>query len=526
MQVIIAAPLEGARARLANALKTVALPGIAVAGAEPGGAGTGVLGAVALFQWGAVLLDAADWPALETGARALRYALSSGGLQVLPPCVVRVLEPGDLPSASPEAGAVLDPDEQLFPAYGPAPRRAAALSSGHLSEVIIELARERYGTQQWSTADLLWTLDRLRLPRSAIEAISDEALVSLGFVSSRVPLLDGAPHPPQAQAAARPAPAAGSPAVASPVAGSSAVGPPIGSPSVALPAPGAASPAAAEMPPAPAPGFAAAAEAPTELIAAVIDLREPAEPVRPARRVPEQRWLQDPGPPRRRLVRYPAPDDRDDAPARRLPLLPIAAGAAVLVVIACLVIFLNIGGSGGGGPAALTDSAHSPGSAPSASPSPEPPASPESSTTPLSVPAGFTPRAIDAQTDCAGHSHGQVAQFFQTSPCSVLQRQLLTETADGHPAVFAVSDVTMPTAAAATSFKELIDTSGTGDINNLLADGATYPGAPASLPSNVAYASAINGAQVRIVEAAPTDGTVVGSAPGVQAAATALASAW
>lgn len=547
MQVIVAAPLDGPRTRLADALRAVALPGIAVVAAEPAGAGTGQLGAVALFQWGPVLLDVADWPALESQAGALDAALRSGGLQVLPPCIVRVLEPGDLPSASLDAASTPPQDEPLSAAYGTAPvraaHRAAALSPDHLREVIVDLARERYGMQRWSTADVLWALDRLRLPAQAIEAISDDSLAALGFIPSRVPLLDGTnrpvpPAPPVSPAPfAPPAPPAGAAtagaATAVPPAGETPLTPaPFPARELVVPPeapttligivsdPVAPDPVPPAVPPAP-----AAPPAPDPVAPAAPPAPDPVAPAAPPTAGQPAAAPHEPVPPTARLSGYSVLDDREDdePPARRFALWPIAAAVAALVVIVCVVLFLNMGGGDGGSSAS---DGGSDGAATSAGPTSgtsgaAPPAPP-----PLATPPGYAAVAADTQTDCGAHSYGQVQGFFQGSPCTMVQRQLLTATTGGHPTVYAVREVTMPTPAAAAAFKALVDSSGTGNVNDLLREGARYTGGPTSLPSDTAYASAVDGARVRVVEAAPTDGTPVGDVAAVQRATDALAAAF
>ena len=463
MQVVVAAPLSGGRARLIEALQEVALPGIAVAGAEPVAPGAGSVGAIVWFEWGPVLLDVTSWAALDARADDVRTVAAGGGLAIQPPSTVLVLEPRSAPNAdAPDDPSAPEGSEQRA-------RRTSALSPSHLRETLIDLARERYGQERWSTADVLWAMDLLHLP-SAVNAVVDEdALVALGFPVSRVPLLDGggaAPDDPDAT-------------VHLPT----------------LPPPAAADEPVAVPAPVPVPAPAAAD---------------------------------------RSLLRAEQWDEPDDDQPRRVNVTLIAAILAVLVIAVSVVVFLNLGGGDdaqpGLSPGSSTSDPAGPGSsrppASSSRPSATPSASPSASASPrptLAAPAGYTVRIADAQTDCAAHAYGQVQQFFAATPCTQVQRQVVTGTADGRPILLSLREVTMPTAAGAASLRALVDTSGTGNVNDQLREGATYPGAPTSLPLT-AYASAIAGARVRIVEGGFTDGGAADS-PALQAAAAALAAA-
>jgi hypothetical protein len=476
MQVLVASPLTGARARLIEALRDVALPGIALAGVEPLAAGAGTVSALVCFEWGPVLVDVGQWADLDERAQQLSTVLAGGGLHVLAPCEVLALEPESAPR--PTGSEPANPDG----------RRVAAMSPAHLREAFIDLARERFGQQRWSTADVLWTLDLMRLPAAAMEVITESMLTGMGFVPSRVPLLDGHQSAPTgADPAAAPTDFAAAPTDFAEA--PTAMLEPVREAIVSF------DPASTPYPPTAEPAYAPSASVP-QTGATLGSLRST-----PMFSVPE-----------------PEP--------RRVSGALIAAIVAALVIIACVVGFLLVSGGGGSPtvkqPGALGSA--TPSASGSASGTGSAPASPSAiAVAPLAVPAGYTAKAADTQADCAAHSYGQVATFLATTRCVRVQRQLLTSTVDARPVVFAVREVTMSSAADAASLKTLVDGTGTGNVDDLLRDGATYPGGPTALPSANDYASSISGAKVRIVEAGFTDGAQPGDSTALQSAAAALA---
>lgn len=112
----------------------------------------------------------------------------------------------------------------------------------------------------------------------------------------------------------------------------------------------------------------------------------------------------------------------------------------------------------------------------------------------------FVQVATRNDTDCAANAYGKVADFFRATPCAALDRALYTTTVDGRPAAVSVSLVRMPDAAGAGELRKLADTSGTGNVADLLRAGVTAPGAPPSFTS-AGYASELDGATVVITEA-------------------------
>ncbi|WP_156076928.1 hypothetical protein [Saccharothrix sp. NRRL B-16314] len=100
--------------------------------------------------------------------------------------------------------------------------------------------------------------------------------------------------------------------------------------------------------------------------------------------------------------------------------------------------------------------------------------------TPTSAPAGeFTfvkspdiPEPLK-DSNCAPHAYGQTKAFLTTTPCQQLTRGLYTTTTpDGVKVYTSVSVVRMKTLADAAKLKDLTTRDGTGNVNDLVKDGA------------------------------------------------------
>lgn len=122
-----------------------------------------------------------------------------------------------------------------------------------------------------------------------------------------------------------------------------------------------------------------------------------------------------------------------------------------------------------------------------------------------SEPAGYAVRLSDVVTDCAAHARGRVKASFETLHCVKATRLLATGQISGRPALFVVSRIQMASAEAAASVKQVLDGSGTGNLNDLLREGKTFPGAPGKMPVS-GYTSVQTGTVVTVVEAGFTDG--------------------
>jgi len=184
-------------------------------------------------------------------------------------------------------------------------------------------------------------------------------------------------------------------------------------------------------------------------------------------------------------------------PAKRLPSLRVlvAGGAAVAVLIASGVALSHSVGSQAG-PASPT-----PGSA---------------------APAGYAVKVTDVITDCASHSHGRTKSSFETQNCVKATRSLAAGRVSGRPALFVVSRIQMASVEAAASVKQVLDATGTGNLNDLLREGKTFPGAPSTMPGS-GYASVQTGTVILVAEAGFVKGPSANTNPALRAAAAQVA---
>lgn len=110
-----------------------------------------------------------------------------------------------------------------------------------------------------------------------------------------------------------------------------------------------------------------------------------------------------------------------------------------------------------------------------------------------------------AATDCAANSYAQVRSWFGQHRCDGLSRALYTTTSGNAKALVSVVVVTLPTAEDARQLKKLVDTDGTGNVNDLVRDGtAKIPGAPKLADGD--YQSRAEGTSLTIVLSAFFDG--------------------
>jgi hypothetical protein len=135
----------------------------------------------------------------------------------------------------------------------------------------------------------------------------------------------------------------------------------------------------------------------------------------------------------------------------------------------------------------------------------------------------YVVRVSDVITDCARHSHGQTKSSFENQNCVSAMRSLATGRLNGRPVLFVVSRIRMASAEAAASIKYILDANGTGNLNDLLREGKTFPGAPDMMPAS-GYASVQMGAVVNVAEAGFLDGGPTSDAnPALRAAAAQIA---
>lgn len=113
-------------------------------------------------------------------------------------------------------------------------------------------------------------------------------------------------------------------------------------------------------------------------------------------------------------------------------------------------------------------------------------------------------RGVDADGDCAGHSYGQVREYFVREPCSALYRALLEVSDGSSTAVLAVAWVDMADAAEAREFQRLVDVHGTGNATELTGEGTP----PTSVRwTGRHYASVRDDVTVLNAQAEPVGGT-------------------
>ncbi|MFD7656448.1 hypothetical protein ACFV4N_20965 [Actinosynnema sp. NPDC059797] len=133
----------------------------------------------------------------------------------------------------------------------------------------------------------------------------------------------------------------------------------------------------------------------------------------------------------------------------------------------------------------------------------------ETTTTPTttSTPAGqfaFTksPQVPEPlrDSDCASHAYGETRTFLTKTPCQQLTRALYTTTTpDGATVYTSVSVVRMKTAEDAAALKDLTNRNGTGNVNDLIKDGAVEVPGMTTL-GNGGYASDQRDREVIIIE--------------------------
>ena len=217
---------------------------------------------------------------------------------------------------------------------------------------------------------------------------------------------------------------------------------------------------------------------------------------RPLLERPQSEWPSAPGPSPE------APGRAAGTPlvvARRRPdrtrRLALLGGAALVVLLLVLVLVFALGGDGGDdGDDERADSAPT---ASSAAPSGDIALAEGAQTTLDGLP--FTLQRLQDDDGCADHAYGSVADFFARTDCAGLARALWSTRVGGRDVVVSVAVVDMGEEGAADALRALADTSGSGNVSDLLREGVRYPGGPQGL-QGAEYASAVEGSVVTIVE--------------------------
>ncbi|WP_158893853.1 hypothetical protein [Amycolatopsis anabasis] len=213
----------------------------------------------------------------------------------------------------------------------------------------------------------------------------------------------------------------------------------------------------------------------------------------------------------------PPPAPRSPRTVRWLPL------GAIALLVALLIAAIAVAASGEDGPEPPRP-ANSPSPSPAAPPPPSAPASTPSSAPASKPPASvqFTPLVSNADQRCASHAFGDVQGSLQRTSCDGVQRASFTATVDGRPAAVTIGVVTFANPGMAADFKKVADAPGGGGITDLATETGKWPD-PKPRFEGSAYASAADGAAVRLVQACWLDGPSTPDDPAlIQAAATAL----
>lgn len=150
-------------------------------------------------------------------------------------------------------------------------------------------------------------------------------------------------------------------------------------------------------------------------------------------------------------------------------------------------------------------------------------ADPTSPVPTASAPVGYALKVTDVITDCASHSRGRTRTSFEARDCVKATRSLASGRVSGRPVLFVVARIQMASAEEAASVKQVLDGTGTGNLNDLLREGKSFPGAPNKMPSS-GYASVQTAEFVQVAEAGFTDaGPSSNSDPALRAAAAKVA---
>lgn len=220
-----------------------------------------------------------------------------------------------------------------------------------------------------------------------------------------------------------------------------------------------------------------------------------------------------------------APDewDEDDAPRRsRWKVAALIVGAWLmvsLIVLAGLLVYSR-DSSGHRRAAATADAQRStpPSTVTTRTPTPTRHPSTVAAAPALVVPAGWVGKLADRQSDCAAHSYGRVRDFFTRTRCVGVQRWVATTSAAGRPVVVAASAVTLASAAQAASYLSLVSADGTGNVADLLREGASFPGGPTRMPP-AGFAARQDGSRVLVAEAGYSSGASDAEDPALRALA-------
>lgn len=107
----------------------------------------------------------------------------------------------------------------------------------------------------------------------------------------------------------------------------------------------------------------------------------------------------------------------------------------------------------------------------------------------------------ETDDDCAAHAYGRIQRHLQATSCDHLSQQLFVTKVDGRTVYASVSVVTMPDEAKAAELRALTDEDGSGNVSDVLRDGAVTIEGMDRLSGGGGYAAKQDGREVVIVEA-------------------------
>ena len=109
--------------------------------------------------------------------------------------------------------------------------------------------------------------------------------------------------------------------------------------------------------------------------------------------------------------------------------------------------------------------------------------------------------AEESDTDCRAHAYGSpVVSFLAKHPCTGMTRRLGTTTVDNKAVGFALTAIRFPSAKTANEFRALVTKDGTGNLDDLLADGKRLPAGPRSLPTPDSFSCVSHSNEVLVVD--------------------------
>ena len=109
--------------------------------------------------------------------------------------------------------------------------------------------------------------------------------------------------------------------------------------------------------------------------------------------------------------------------------------------------------------------------------------------------------AEETDKNCHAHAHGNaVLAFLAKHPCTSMTRRLGTTTVDDKSVGFALTSIRFPSGTRAAAFRALVTKDGTGNLDDLLADGKRLPAGPRSLPAPDGFSCVSHDATVLVMD--------------------------